>query len=101
MRMKFPQFKVSVHQVKEGCYMNYTMGQDFIFDDFCHGPAGFCLGAAHSMFPVMYAFTFGAQFPFAENPNVMYTTCPDSGKLVFRIEKLPVEEGIYEGPEAS
>ena len=51
-------------------------------------PEGFCAGAYHSLFPVLYAWTFGAQFPFADSEGQIKTTCPDGGKLTFKVRKI-------------
>ena len=88
MRMQFPKLKVTLIKKEGDCYHGYEVGDSFIFDDFTHPPEHFCLGIAHSIFPCLYALTFGAKFPFMENPQSIKTTCPDNGKLEFLTEVL-------------
>jgi uncharacterized repeat protein (TIGR04076 family) len=88
MRMKFPKLKVTLIKREGDCYHGYQVGDSFIFDDFTHPPEHFCAGIGHSIFPTMYALTFGAKFPFMENTRSLKTTCPDNGKLEFLTEVL-------------
>ena len=88
MRMKFPKLKVTLIKREGDCYHGYQVGDSFIFDDFTHAPEHFCLGIAHSIFPTLYALTFGAKFAFMENTRSLKTTCPDNGKLEFLTEVL-------------
>jgi uncharacterized repeat protein (TIGR04076 family) len=93
--MKFPKFVVTVDEVREECFRGYKKGDRFEFRDFTYPPEGFCAGALHSIFPVMYAMTFGAKFPFMKEKNTMYTTCPDGKKITFKITCLPEEELLH------
>ncbi len=86
-RMKFPKFICEVDKVTE-CYHCYKPGDRFEFKDFTHPPEHFCGGAYHQLFPVMYAWTFGAQFPFMDKEGWVRTTCPDGGKLVFKTKAV-------------
>lgn len=87
-RVKFPKLKCTVIEKKGYCYHNYEVGDEFILDDFTHPPKHFCAGFMKSAFPCMYALTFGAEFKFMDNMKSMKTTCPDGGKLTFKIEVL-------------
>jgi uncharacterized repeat protein (TIGR04076 family) len=91
-RVKFPRIRATVTKQEGYCYHMYKVGDQFAFEDFTHPPKDFCLGAVHSMFPVMYALTFGAEFPFMENMKSLKTTCPDGKKVEFLIE-LADEQG--------
>jgi uncharacterized repeat protein (TIGR04076 family) len=87
--MKFPKLKFTV--VKDDghfCYHKYKVGDAFILDDFTHAPKDFCLAICHAAFPVMHALTFGGQFPFMPNMKSLVTTCPDGGKMAFKVEVL-------------
>jgi len=86
--MRFPKLKVTLIKKEGDCYHGYEVGDSFIFDDFTHPPEHFCLGIAHSIFPSLYALTFGAKFLFMDNPKSLKTTCPDNGKLEFLTEVL-------------
>jgi len=70
------------------CYHGYKIGDEITLEDFTHPPEHFCLGLAHALFPVIYALSFGACFPFRDNQRSLLVTCPDGGKLEFKAEIL-------------
>ena len=87
VRTQFPKLKFTVIK-DEGhfCYHNYKVGDEFILDDFTHPPKHFCAAIAHAAFPCMHTLTFGGRFPFMENTASICTTCPDGGKMAFRLD---------------
>lgn len=84
----FPKLKLTVTGVFGECYHGYKIGGELILEDFTHPPEFFCLGLAHALFPVIYALSFGAKFPFRDNQRSLSVTCPDGGKLEFKAEIL-------------
>lgn len=82
----FPKLKLTVTGVFGECYHGYKIGDELILEDFTHPPKFFCLGLAHVLFPVIYALSFGAKFPFRDNQRSLLVTCPDGGKLEFKVE---------------
>lgn len=84
----FPKLKLTVTGVFGTCYHGYKEGDELILEDFTHPPKFFCLGLAHALFPVIYALSFGAMFPFRDNQRSLLVTCPDGGKLEFKAEIL-------------
>lgn len=84
----FPKLKLTVTNVFGHCYHGYKKGDELILEDFTHPPKHFCLGLAHVLFPVIYALSFGAKFPFMCNQRSLLVTCPDGGKLEFKAEIL-------------
>ncbi|MDD5044043.1 MAG: TIGR04076 family protein [Candidatus Omnitrophica bacterium] len=84
----FPKLKLTVTGVYGNCYHGYKVGEELILEDFTHPPEFFCLGLAHALFPVIYALSFGAKFPFRDNQRSLSVTCPDGGKLEFKAEIL-------------
>jgi len=84
----FPKLKLTVNAVHGTCYHGYKVGDELILEDFTHPPKFFCLGLAHALFPVIYALSFGAKFPFRDNQRSLLITCPDGGKLEFKAEIL-------------
>ncbi len=87
----FPRLKLTVTGVYGHCYHGYKIGDELILEDFTHPPKFFCLGLAHVLFPVIYALSFGAKFPFRDNQRTLLVTCPDGGKLEFKAEILDKE----------
>jgi uncharacterized repeat protein (TIGR04076 family) len=102
----FPKLKLTVLNVYGDCYHGYKAGDELLLDDFTHPPQYFCLGLAHVLFPVIYALSFGARFPFRDNQRSLTVTCPDGGKLEFLAEILDKQGKVdvipkdptYQGP---
>lgn len=88
IKSPFPKLKLTVTGVFGECYHGYKIADQIILDDFTHPPQFFCLGLAHVLFPVIYALSFGAKFPFRDNQRSLSVTCPDGGKLEFKAEVL-------------
>ena len=84
----FPRLKLTCLGIYGECYHGYEEGDELILGDFTHPPKHFCLGLAHALFPVAYALSFGARFPFMENQKSLRVTCPDGGKAEFLVELL-------------
>jgi len=103
----FPKLKLTVNRVEGNCYHGYKIGDEIILEDFTHPPKHFCLGLAHALFPVIYALSFAAMFPFRDNQRSLMVTCPDGGKLEFKAEILDREGKVeqiakdpnYKGPK--
>jgi uncharacterized repeat protein (TIGR04076 family) len=86
VKTPFPRLKLTVTNVYGECYHGYKVGDELVLEDFTHAPKYFCLGLAHVLFPVIYALSFGARFPFRDNQRSLLITCPDGGKLEFTAE---------------
>ncbi|MFH1519781.1 MAG: TIGR04076 family protein [Candidatus Omnitrophota bacterium] len=106
VKTPFPKLKLTVLNVYGDCYHGYKAGDELILEDFTHPPKHFCLGLAHALFPVIYALSFGAKFPFMDNQRSLLVTCPDGGKLEFKaeifnkqgeIDNIPKDHN-YKGP---
>lgn len=95
----FPKLKLTVNNVYGHCYHGYKQGDEVILDDFTHPPEFFCLGLAHALFPVIYALSFAACFPFRDNQRSLSVTCPDGGKLEFKVEILDREGKVQHIPK--
>jgi len=79
---------ITVTKVVGRCYRGYKEGDQFRLSDFTHVPDDFCQGAGTVLFPVMYALSFGAEFPFNDNTRSMRTFCPDAGAVEFLTEVI-------------
>lgn len=90
----FPKLKLTVTNVFGHCYHGYKQGEEIILEDFTHPPKFFCLGLAEVLFPVIYALSWGACFPFMENQRSLLVTCPDGGKLEFKAEILDKQGNV-------
>jgi uncharacterized repeat protein (TIGR04076 family) len=47
----------------------------------------------------MHALTFGGRFPFMENTASLCTTCPDGGKMAFKVEALNEDGTVLVVPQ--
>lgn len=107
MKSPFPKLKLTVVNVGGKCYHGYKVGDEIILEDFTHPPKHFCLGLAEVLFPVIYALSFGAKFPFQDNQRSLKVTCPDGGKLEFKAEVIGKDGKVefipkdpdYQGPQ--
>lgn len=107
VKTPFPRLKLTVANVYGFCYHGYKIGDELILEDFTHPPQYFCLGLAHALFPVAYALSFGTKFPFRDNQRSLLVTCPDGGKLEFKIEIMDKKGNVefipkdqnYKGPQ--
>jgi uncharacterized repeat protein (TIGR04076 family) len=95
----FSKLKLTVTKVDGVCYHGYKIGDELILEDFTHPPKFFCLGLAHVLFPIIYALSFGAKFPFMQNQRSLLVTCPDSGKLGFKVEILDKDSKVEVVPK--
>lgn len=95
----FPKLKLTVNKVYGHCYHGYKQGDEIILEDFTHPPQYFCLGLAHVLFPVVYGLSWGACFPFMDNQRSLLVTCPDGGKLEFKVEILDREGKVQVIPK--
>ncbi len=95
----FPRLKLTVTGVHGECYHGYKIGDELFLEDFTHPPEFFCLGLAHALFPVIYALSFGAKFPFRDNQRSLLVTCPDGGKLEFKAEILDKKGNVETLPK--
>ena len=100
-RVLFPRLRLTVTKKEGFCYHFYNVGQTFELKDFTHPPQDFCQGAMHSIFPAIYALTFGAEFPFMDNVWSLKTTCPDGKKVEFLCEKLDEKGQVMVKPKSS
>ena len=99
VKTPFPKLKLTVINVFGDCYHNYKVGDELILEDFTHPPKHFCLGLAEVLFPVIYALSFGAKFPFMNNQRSLNVTCPDGGKLEFKAEILDQDGKVQHIPK--
>lgn len=95
----FPRLKLTVKNIYGECYHGYKVGDELMLEDFTHPPEHFCLGLAHAAFPVLYALSFGAKFPFRENQRSLLVTCPDGGKMELEIEIFAQEGKVEKVPK--
>jgi uncharacterized repeat protein (TIGR04076 family) len=86
------KFLIEVVKSKGNCTYGYKLGDKFEFQGLkCK--EGFCGAAYHTLFPALFALNFGAKFFFMQDPNTIDTvTCPDGGKIIFKVTRLETEQ---------
>ena len=99
VKTPFPKLKLTVINVHGECYHGYKPGDEIILEDFTHPPKHFCLGLAHVLFPIIYSLSFGAKFPFRDNQRSLQVTCPDGGKLEFKVEIMDKSGAVENVPK--
>jgi len=99
VKTPFPKLKLTVINVHGECYHGYKPGDEIILEDFTHPPEHFCLGLAHVLFPIIYSLSFGAKFPFRDNQRSLQVTCPDGGKLEFKVEIMDKTGAVENVPK--
>jgi len=51
------------------------------------------------LFPIIYSLSFGAKFPFRDNQRSLQVTCPDGGKLEFKVEIMDKTGAVENVPK--
>ncbi|MDD2689630.1 MAG: TIGR04076 family protein, partial [Candidatus Omnitrophica bacterium] len=97
---KDPDFKapspkkmvIEVVKAKGKCTFDYKIGDKWQTEGLKCIP-GFCGAAFHTAFPAIFALNFGANFFFMDESNSINTvTCPDGGKIVFKVSRAQEKE---------
>jgi uncharacterized repeat protein (TIGR04076 family) len=81
MAKKVREVKARVLSVKGRCELGHTVGDAVRFTQ--TGVDGkICVHALYSMLPKVFAMLFDAEFPWAQNPDVLTHPCPDAANPV-------------------
>ena len=77
-----------VISVKGECGFDHKPGDEIVFDgETVNGRI--CMAALDSLLPKVYAFRYGAEFPWLEDKNVTTHACPDpDNPVVFEIRRV-------------
>lgn len=83
--------EVTVIRVNGTCHFGdkgHKVGDKIYFDgEKIGGPI--CYSALTVLLPKIYAMRYGAEFPWAENKDVIYNACPDpENPVVFEIRRI-------------
>jgi uncharacterized repeat protein (TIGR04076 family) len=79
------RFIVSVLDVTGECHPGYKKGDTFEFSGLQTPAGGFCGGAYHAMFPILFLLQFGGHYPLSDVESEASISCPDRGKVQFHI----------------
>jgi len=88
MAKKVKEVKAKVVSVKGECGLGHKVGDIVTFTD--RGVAGpICVHALYGMMPKVFAMMFNAEFPWAQDPDVLTHPCPDAANpVVFELKRI-------------
>ena len=72
------------------CHAGHEVGQEWKYDN--QLPAGMCSSAWYAIFPYVLVMANGGAFPWQEDPDVNYISCPDHlVRNTFELRRTPRE----------
>lgn len=88
MARKIKEVKARVLSVKGECSLGHRAGDVVRFTQ--TGVDGkICVHALYSMLPKVFAMMFNAEFPWAQDPDVVTHPCPDAANpVVFELTRI-------------
>lgn len=89
--LPYKRIEVEVVKIKEECPTGHEVGNKVIFEnDLIEGKL--CHTALYCMLPKIFAMKYEAKFPWcSENPDSDIHSCPDKGKVTFKITRKAFE----------
>ena len=79
---------VKVISQKGHCAQGHKVGDEWVIKNYCT-PAGICMGAFDSIFPVCAVLAFGGEFPWSSDPDITTVVCSDAeNPVVFEVKRL-------------
>ncbi|MBW1667519.1 MAG: TIGR04076 family protein [Deltaproteobacteria bacterium] len=92
-RPKVPMYRVRVTVIKAhpDCGAQHKVGDTWEISHVKEGgQKGFlCPSALHDMYHIIFAMRYGAQFPWAEDPDTWIAQCGDPNTpMLFKIERM-------------
>ncbi len=83
------RYKVSLRVVsqKGTCSQEHKVGDHWVVDN--KTPEGICLSAFNSLLSNLQVLKYGGTFPWADDPDVTTSACPDTeNPVVFELRRL-------------
>ena len=79
---------VKVVSQKGHCAQGHQVGDEWIIRNYCT-PAGICMGAFDSIFPVAAVMAFNGKFPWLSDPDTTQIACSDAqNPVVFEVRRV-------------
>ena len=79
---------VKVVSQKGHCAQGHQVGDEWIIKNYCT-PAGICMGAFDSIFPVAAVMAFDGKFPWLADPDTTQIACSDAqNPVVFEVSRV-------------
>ena len=73
---------------KGHCAQGHKVGDEWIIKNYCT-PAGICMGAFDSIFPVAAVMAFDGKFPWSSDPDTTEIACSDAENPVrFEVRRV-------------
>jgi len=78
---------VTVKKIKGKCDVGHKVGDKIVFDGL-RVRGKMCFSALATLMPTIYAFAWGAEFPWNKNRDTTTIPCPDDiNQVVFEIKR--------------
>jgi uncharacterized repeat protein (TIGR04076 family) len=81
---------IEVEDVVGGCSAGHKVGDKWKTKS-PDTPLSICPVALVAIWQKIYAMLLGADFWWANNPNVAFFSCPDAGKVKFKISRTRID----------
>ena len=78
---------VTVKEIRGKCALGHKVGDKIIFDGL-RVKGKMCFSALATLMPTVYAFAWGAEFPWDRNKDVTTVPCPDeTNQVLFELKR--------------
>ena len=77
---------VRVKKVPRVCRLGHKVGDEAVVEQM-EIKGKICNGALRTIYPTLYAFQWGAEFPWNKNRDITEVPCVDRGKVVFELKR--------------
>jgi uncharacterized repeat protein (TIGR04076 family) len=77
---------IEVDKLSGNCAAGHGEGDSWTLESI-EQPLAICPVALTAVWQKIYAMLLGAQFPWADDPDVAHFSCPDKGIVTFRISR--------------
>ncbi len=78
---------IEVVSQKGVCQAGHEPGQKFVFEGLT--PPNFCASAFVTLYPSLRALQYGANFPYADEGEVLACCADPENPVVFKLKRLP------------
>jgi len=81
---------IKVVSQKGTCAQGHKVGDEWLIKGYIT-PAGICMGAFDSIFPVAAVMAFDGKFPWSSDPDTTEVACSDAeNPVVFEVRRLKI-----------
>jgi uncharacterized repeat protein (TIGR04076 family) len=82
---------ITIFNDKGKCSQGFKKGDYWLIEKNIT-PTNFCMNAfCQSVYHTVRTFRYGGSHRWDKDKDITYVECPDHGKIVFKVERLPLE----------